>query len=166
MHFRRAVAEQCTCSCWPSGSRRSVFLAFDDITLGESQPCLEFTREAPVQEATTLLHLGRVDFHDSPPSHRVFSHNALHAICQRLPGSLAASRNLSSFPSTAVHSAIDRYEGDHADLPVGPLALFSVQDAELAGQMLLSSEPRHLATSCASLSVSLWSCPTAACITN
>ena len=54
MHFRRAVAEQCTCSCWPSGSRRSVFLAFDDITLGESQPCLEFTREAPVQEATTL----------------------------------------------------------------------------------------------------------------
>ena len=38
MHFRRAVAEQCTCSCWPSGSRRSVFLAFDDITLEEYQP--------------------------------------------------------------------------------------------------------------------------------
>ena len=31
-----------------------VFLAFEDITLGECQPRQEFTREAPVQEATTL----------------------------------------------------------------------------------------------------------------
>ena len=65
-----------------------------------------------------------------------------------------------------LRNGIDIDVGDHADLPLGPLALFSVQDAPLAGQRFLSSEPRHLATSWASLSVSLWRCPTAACISN
>ena len=129
MHFRRAIAEQCTCSCWPSGSRRSVFLAFDDITLGECQP---WKSPAKLQSrkprlSTSPWARGLSRLASKPPcflpqrSPRHLSAAAWFACC--FPQSFIVSVYSSALNVSA--AAIDRYEGDHADLPVGQLALFS-----------------------------------------
>ena len=125
MHFRRAVAEPCTCSCWPSGSRRSVFLAVEDITLGECQP---WKSPAKLQSKATL---------NSTPGAYSFTARlqaTMLSLCQRLPACCfpqcfivavySSARNVSA-------TAFDREVGDHANLPLGPLALSSVQHATL-----------------------------------
>ena len=78
------------------------------------------------------LHLGRVEFHDSPPfvvpksSPPPLPAAAWFARC--FPQCFIVSRSARDVSATA----FDRDVGDHADLPLGPLALSSIPDAPLA----------------------------------
>ena len=105
-----------------------VFLEFEDITLEECQPYLEFTSEDPVQQGTTLDFTsvrGVSRLASKPPcflpqrSPRHQSAAAWFACC--LPQCFIVSVSSSALNVSA--TAIDRDAGDHADLPLHPLAL-------------------------------------------
>ena len=156
----------------------SVFLAFEDITFVE---CQAWKSPAKLQSSKRL---------STSPRARTVSRLASKPPC--FPPSvsgcpLGASRNVSSFPCTAVHEMSPQrpltemsaimpiFHSAHLHFPpfntprlpvvVCPCHV-KLYFVELAGQMFLSSELRHLATSWASLSESLWSCPTADCNSN
>ena len=103
-----------------------MFLAFDNITLEEYQPW-----KSPVQ-----LQSSKPRLLTSPWA------RGLSRLASCFPQSFIVSGSSSALNVSA--TAFDRVVGDHADLPLGPLALSSVQHATLTrlpcGRVSLASE--------------------------